>query len=196
MMAQNDLSNDTSSSDSSDNENEEPFNDQLVYVDLLCFKGTRGSFICKEFSIVDSRKNAFHTLVKSSISFHRLPPYYKRHANYDTKYVHGLSFKCGHISTSELVRTIIPKFRNKVILVEHDQKVTWLKHIFRHHHEELKCVTLNEMNYNDSFMKYSTSKICDYHNNLYGWKDGLCTLSTAHKLRKMSQRNELINWNK
>lgn len=122
------------------NYSEELFGDNFVYADLLGFRGDLGKFICKEFCLVDA-KFVFHSLVKSSIEFHKLSSFYKRHAEVDTKWHHALSYDCGDVSIDELVTKVLPKIRNKIVLVYHSQKANWLRYIFRHHSKEIECVT-------------------------------------------------------
>lgn len=181
----------SSESDSSDNE--ETYNDQFIYVDLLGFRAGFGKFICKEFSLVD-KKYFFHALIKSSIMLHKLNSFYKLHAEVDAKYYHRLSYCCGDMPVSELVSKMIPKLRNKVILVEHIQKANQLKYIFRHCEEKLNCITLDQLNYNKDRIKIASYAMCDYHKKVYGWEDRvICTLSTALTLRDIVKECERKN---
>lgn len=181
----------TDSSDS-ESEHEVSYNNNFVYVDLLGFKAGRGRFICKEFCLIDD-KYEFHTLVKSSISFNKLSSHCKRHVEVATKYYHALTYSCGDLSAAELVKKVLPNIRNKIVLVKYQHSSDWLKYIFRHHLEEIKCFTLNEINYDVSssnMRKKSLNRICDYHNSIYGWKDGVCALSRALELRHIVSNNK------
>lgn len=103
---------------------------ECVFVDLQGFRGINNQFIIKEFSLLDIDYE-FYNIVKSPYSMEKLPPHLQNQAKWLTRYYHGISFNSGELFLNEVIREVLPHIQNKVIIVKGEEKVSWVKSIFR-----------------------------------------------------------------
>lgn len=154
----------------------------VVFVDVQGFRAYKKRFIVKEFYLSDD-DGIYHNIVKSPYSFNRLNDYYQRHANWVTRFCHGLQFDCGDITVDELIKTIYPRIKDKCILVKGVEKINWLKYIFRECGEIQGC-SIEEVGHISKELDDKTYDICDYHNRLFGWNSCRCPLANVLKLQE------------
>lgn len=164
----------------------------MVFVDIQGFRDYRSRFICKEFCSV-SGKDVYHALIKSPFRFAKLPGYFKNQANYNTRYIHGLTYDCGNVHLNDFLQTAYMKMLGKKVIVKGAQKVQWMKYLFRNC-GEIDCVNMEDWGYCKS-MHESRGKheICDYHYNNYRrqWR---CAKENALKLREIILEHRLYTW--
>lgn len=154
----------------------------IVYVDVQGFRTFKHRFIVKEFCLSDD-DGIFHGIIKSPYSFKKLNGYYQRHAEWVTRFCHGLTFDCGDITIDQLLEKVYPRIKDKHIIVKGIEKIRWLKYIFR------KCGEIQGSNVDEvgEISNESNEKIydiCDYHNEVFGWKPCRCALATVLKLKE------------
>lgn len=151
----------------------------FVFVDVQGFRAPR-KFICKEFCLIDNDYE-FHAIVKSTISFNQLSSDYKRNADWLTRFYHGIKFDSGDVDIKDVTRTIYPKIRGKTVLVKGEQKVNFFNYIFRRY-PNINCVNIENLNFDLNLHNEEPYDICDYHNEVFGWKEGPCAYANALKL--------------
>lgn len=153
-----------------------------VYIDIQGFRTYKNRFIIKEFCLSDD-DGIFHAIVKSPYSFKKLNDYYQRHANWVTRFCHGLTFDCGDITVAQLLESVYPRIKGKHILVKGAEKITWLRYIFRKYGEiegsSIEAIGTISKELNDKIYD-----ICNYHNHLFGWNPCRCALAIVLKLRE------------
>lgn len=157
-----------------------------VFVDLQGFRAPR-RYICKEFCLID-KNYEFHAIVKSPVSFKSLNSYYQRQVNCLTRFFHGIKYDSGDVNIAEVVKTIYPKLMGKKVLVKGEDKVIWFNYIFRHC-EDILCLNIENLGLDHSLHRIEPYDICEYHNKVYGWKEGPCALSAALKLKDILINN-------
>lgn len=164
-----------------------PYSD-FVYVDVQGFRTYRNRFICKEFCLVDG-DYIFHTFVKSPYSFNKMPQYYQRQANWLINRHHGIKYDYGDMDAMNLKQQIFPKLKDKTIIVNDScHKIHWLKYMFRHF-GEINVIDINTLNFDRNLRSSDPYAICDYHNKIFGWKEGPCAMSTALMLQDLACKN-------
>lgn len=168
-----------------DIEEEKP---DLVFVDIQGFRNTKNRFICKEFCLV-STDEKYHVIVKSPYGFEKLPSYYKRQANWLTKYFHGIAFNDGDVHLIDVLQTVYKKILGKKIIVKGAHKVIWMKYIFRNC-GEIDCVNIEDLGYSQRLCKTSKLGICYFHHKMY-WKEWRCALTTALQLQTIVEESNL-----
>lgn len=160
----------------------------FIFIDLQGFKTYGNRFICKEFCIVKG-DSLYHTLVKSTYPLEHMSSYYKRQANWLTKYYHRLTYDCGDIHITELKRKVFPEIQNKKVLVKGEEKVKWLKDIFRSH-GVIDCINIESLDYDLSLRKSEANNMCDYHRNVFRWREGPCAMRNALMLQDIMLQNK------
>lgn len=154
----------------------------IVYVDIQGFREYRHRFIVKEFCLLDD-EDIFHAIVKSPYSFKTLKEYYRRQAEWVTRFCHGLTFDCGDITIDQLCEQVYPRIKDKCIIVKGPQKIQWLKYIFRKCGDIQVC-DVDEVGEIPNECSGKIYDICNYHNELFGWKPCRCALATVLKLKE------------
>lgn len=161
----------------------------LIFVDLQGFVNRKNCFICKEFCAV-SADERFHAIVKSSYRFERMSEFYRRQANWLTRYFHGLTNDCGDIDLINLLQTVYPKMVGKKIIVKGDQKIDWLKYMFRNC-GEIDCVNIENIGFCRSLHdSLNNHEFCDYHRSK-SWRKWHCAMENALKLQEIVKNNKL-----
>lgn len=164
--------------------------DDYVYVDVQGFKTYQERFICKEFCLVDGDYK-FHAIVKSPYSFHKMPYKYQRQAHWLIKHHHGIKYEDGDIIAMDLKTEIFPKLMNKTILVKGNEKVDWLKNMFRHF-GEIRCINIEKMGFDLTVEQSEPFEICSYHKKIPKWKQCTCAMSTALLLQDLAYKNDFM----
>lgn len=85
-------------------------------------------FVVKEFSLV-TKNIRFTDVIKSSGEFEYLGSLRKKSVEWLTKNHHGFQWGDGSITVGELVHTIDPIVRNKIVYVRGEEKAKWLQKI-------------------------------------------------------------------
>lgn len=163
----------------------------LVFVDIQGFRDSKGRFICKEFCLV-SGDDVHHAIIKSPFRFAKLPGYYKNQAFYNTRYVHGLTWECGDVHLIDFLQIVYMKIMGKIVVVKGDQKVRWLKYLFRNC-GEIECANMEDWGYCKSIHKsIQVHENCDYHFNItsQNWKLR-CAKENALQLQEIVTKYEL-----
>lgn len=159
-----------------------------VYVDIQGFKKPQNRFICKEFCLLQDNGYKFHTFVKSTMSFKKLPSFHKRQALWLMNNHHKIDYDFGDMDSFDLRDQMYPKMRNKIILVKGSDKIKWLKYMFRHH-GEIECIDIDSLDLDTSMKQIDPYEICDYHNQVFGWTPGPCAMSTALMIQDLAHKN-------
>lgn len=168
---------------------EEEEQTNLVFVDIQGFRSQKPTFITKEFCLV-SGDDVYHAIIKSPHRFGKLLGHFKNQANYNTRYIHGLTWECGDVHLIDFLQTAYMKTLGKLIVVKGDQKVKWLKYLFRNC-GEIDCVNMEDWGYCKSVhVNKKMHEICDYHNSNYSskWR---CAKENALKLQEIVKNYEL-----
>lgn len=168
---------------------EEGDKNNLVFVDIQGFRSRNGAFICKEFCLV-SGDDVYHSIIKSPFRFGKLLGHFKNQANYNTRYIHGLTWECGDDHLIDFLQTAYMKTLGKIIVVKGDQKVKWLEYLFRNC-GEIDCKNMEDWGYCKSVhLNTKMYEICDYHNSNYSpkWR---CAKENALKLQEIVTKYEL-----
>lgn len=163
-----------------------------VFVDLQGFKVNKNRFMCKEFCLI-SGDETFHAMVKSWFPYKQLLSHYKRQVGWLTDYFHGLMYDFGDMHIDEMTKIVYPKLVGKIIIVKGDEKIKWMKYIFRKY-DDISCRNIEDFNYEmsqQSDMKYA---VCGYHNARYGWRKCRCAMSNALNLQDISNSNAPIRF--
>lgn len=160
----------------------------FVYVDIQGFKKPKNRLICKEFCLLDDTGYKFHAIVKSSTSFKVLPSYYKRQAIWLMKMHHKIDYEFGDIDPFVLRDQMFPKMQNKIVLVKGLEKIKWLQYMFRHH-GEIECLDINSLGFDMNLKQTDPYDVCDYHNQVFGWGEGPCAMSTALLVQDLAHKN-------
>lgn len=108
--------------------------------------------------------------------------------NWLTRFFHGIKYDSGDVNIAEVVKTIYPKLMGKKVLVKGEDKVIWFNYIFRHC-EDILCLNIENLGLDHSLHRIEPYDICEYHNKVYGWKEGPCALSAALKLKDILINN-------
>lgn len=161
-----------------------------VYVDVQGFRTTRNRFICKEFCLVDGYF-MFHTFVKSPYSFDKMSAFYQRQAKYLINHIHGIKYDYGETNIIELKQKMYAKVQNKTILVRGNQKIAWLKYIFRDC-GEINCLNIYDLNFDLSLKKNYPYDVCEYHNRIFDSSNGPCAMSNALMLQDLTNKNSNV----
>lgn len=157
----------------------------LIFVDMQGFKTFHNRFMCKEFSLVDGEK-MFHAFVKSPYSFNKLPSHYRRHATWLTNHYHRIPYDCGDTHIVELKQKLFPMLQNKTIIVKGAEKVQWLEYMFRDC-GSIVCINIEDLDFDMTLGE--SDVICDFHNQIFGWADGPCAMTTTSKLKAIVDKN-------
>lgn len=164
-------------------------NDNYVFIDLQGFRNGH-RFICKEFSLIDGHFR-FHAIVKSPYSFTNLNDYFQRHALWAIRHFHGIKYESGKVNINEVTTTIYSKIMKKRIIVRHPWKIAWLKYVFRNC-GELDCVCIDDLGFDITDRNEEIYEICDYHNEIYGWKECRCALAITLEMKTIAEKNNFI----
>lgn len=168
---------------------EEGEQNNLVFVDIQGFRDVGNRFICKEFCLV-SVDDKYHAFVKSPFRFEKLSAEYQRQANYNTRSIHGLKYERGDVHLIDFLQTAYMKIVGKKVIVKGDQKVGWLKYLFRNC-GEIECVNIEDLGYcktlHDSLTEHEK---CDYHYQNF-WRKWRCASENALKLQEIVMNNKL-----
>lgn len=167
---------------------DEIIHNDYVYVDIQGFKKPKNRLICKEFCLLDDNGFKFHALVKPSTSFKVLPYYYKRQAIWLMKMHHKIDYDFGDIDPFDLRDQMFPKMQNKIVLVKGLDKIKWLKYMFRRH-GEIECLDINSLDFDTTLKQADPYEICEYHNQVFGWSEGPCAMSTALLVQDLTHKN-------
>ncbi|RYX87318.1 hypothetical protein EON73_01635 [bacterium] len=162
----------------------------FVFVDVQGFVARKNHLICKEFCLV-SDDDKFHAIVKSPYRFGRLPEYYRRQAEWLTRFHHGLAYDSGDFDLIDLLQTVYPKLIGKKIIVKGAQKIDWLKYMFRNC-GEIDCVNIEDMGYCKSLHEnVNVHDFCDYH-HCKRWRKWHCAMENALKLQEIVKNMEIV----
>lgn len=162
---------------------------EFVFIDLQGFKTHGNRFICKEFCLVDG-DYLYHAIVKSTYPLEKMSSNYKRQAKWLTECYYRLTFDCGDIHISELKEKIFPEIQNKTVLVKGEEKVKWLKDIFRSH-GLIDCINIENLDYDLTLRKPEAHNMCAYHKIEFRWrKDGPCAMRNALMLQNIVFQNK------
>lgn len=153
-----------------------------VFVDVQGFRTKKNRFIVKEFCLSDD-DGIFHSIVKSPYNFKKLNDFHQIHANWVTRFCHGLTWDCGDITIDQLRDTVFPRIKDKHIFVKGAEKITWLKYLFRNYGMIQGC-SIEEMGTISEELNEKVYDVCDHHNHLFGWNPCRCALATVYKLRE------------
>lgn len=158
--------------------------DSFAYVDMQGFKTYKNKFICKEFCLVDGEKKIY-ALVKSPYSFGKLPCNYQQQALWLTKYQHHIDYDSGNVPIVELIQTVYPLIQNKKVIVKGNEKVTWLKNMFRAC-GEIECVNIDNfdnINIELPIKDRLSDPMCDFHRIAHRFSYGPCAMAHAYRLQ-------------
>lgn len=176
-----------SDSDFSDSEVNSLLDCDYIFVDLQGFKTYGNRFICKEFCLVDN-EYTFHTLIKSPYIFDKIPSHYKRQAHWLTNFHHGIAYDSGDSHIITVIQSLYYRFENRRVAVKGDEKVNWLKYMFRNCCCEIECINFDDMDYDHSLEDLKPKKKCKYHENKK-LKQPVCALKNALLMQNISNNN-------
>lgn len=170
-------------------ENRETTCVDFVFIDMQGFKVFGNGFMLKEFCLIDCNDNRYHAIVKSTYKFKKLTSFYQRQAKWLTEHFHGLTYDCGDISISEVIKQVFPKIKDKKVVVKGVEKVKWIKYIFEKC-GVIDCYNIEDLNYDKNvFTNVQSYEKCEYHYKIYGWPECRCALSNALILRNVTLNN-------
>lgn len=185
---------------------EKPCQENLLFVDIQGFKTYRERFMCKEFcmvSIADEDDDWYHALIKAPYPYRKMSAFYKKQAKWLYKHCHGLEYGCGDVHLLSVIEDTYTKLMDKVVIVKGQEKVKWLKHMFRNC-GEIKCLNFDDLYLGDEEVCLENMKaenICNYHLNknlkrfIKRCKENLdlpnfqCAVSTALKMREAVKKS-------
>lgn len=159
---------------------------KYIFVDVIGFRNKK-RFICKEFCLIDGDFE-YHAIIKPPYSFKKLLSCYQRKAQWEIDHYHQLKYDMGSINSIELVTNTYERLTKKKIIVENAQKIRFLKYIFRNC-SELDCLSIEDTGFDMTLQSDEPYRICDYHNNVFGWKKCHCATATALKLKEITENN-------
>lgn len=165
--------------------------DKIAFADVQGFRAQNGRFICKEICVISGEKT-YHAIVQSPFSFEKLRPIYKRQAISRTKFYHGLTFECGDTNIIQAVQETYMMMLNKKVFVKNREKLNWMRYIFRSC-PPIEYVDIETLQLDLNSKNYDDFDICEYHNDVFGWKEGPCSLSNVLKLQDLIRKNE-VEW--
>lgn len=163
----------------------------LIFVDIQGFQSRDSTFICKEFCLV-SGDDVYHAVIKSPFPFGRLPGVFRNQAKYTARHIHGLTWDCGDVHWLDVLQTAYMKTLGKIVVVKGDQKVKWLRYLFRNC-GEINCVNMEDWGYCKSVhLSTEMHEICNYHYHNYSikWR---CAKEQALKLQEIVTKYELYD---
>lgn len=164
----------------------------FVYVDIQGYRRPKNYLVCKEFCLLDDYGYEYHAIVKPSIPLKRLPSHYRRQAEWVLNNHHKIQYSHGDVDPFELRDRMYPKLQNKIIWVKGEDKIRWLKYMFRNH-GEIECFNIDSMDFDISLKPDEPFEVCDYHDYLYyGTKQGPCALSSALLIQDLVNKNLVI----
>lgn len=164
--------------------------EDYVYVDIQGYRRPKNYLVCKEFCLLDGYK--YHAIVKPSIPLKYLPAHYKRQAEWVLNNHHKIQYSHGDVDPFDLRDQMYPKLQDKVILVKGEDKIRWLKYMFRKH-GEIDCLDIDSMDFDKSLKQDEPYEVCDYHDYYYfGSTQGPCALSTALLIQDLANKNLII----
>lgn len=165
-----------------------------VFVDLRGFQSHFGRFICKEFCLIDNSNRIYHQFIKSPFPITKLRYFRQVKAEWEQHFGHRIPYDYGDINIIELITDTHYRLNNKTVLVGDKFDQRNLKYIFRNSCN-LHCITLNELNYDESLIseKLNLLPFCDFHNSVFGWKNGPCAKNIALRLRYIFTESQKSN---
>jgi hypothetical protein len=161
-----------------------------VYVDVQGFKINKNRFMCKEFCLIDGDET-FHAIVKPWFPHKKLLGHYKRQVTWLEQHFHGIKYEEGDIDINELTETVYPKLVDKVIIVKGEEKIQWLKYIFREYGDVIvKDILDYELDMLDepSELEYRNN-MCEYHSYTVSYRSCRCAMANAVHIREIMEQN-------
>lgn len=160
--------------------------ENYVFADVQGFKLSKNRFICKEFCLLDGN-DTYYAIIKSPFKYEKLSSHYRRQADWLTKNHHGLLFDCGSMNIVEMKQNVFPKVWNKTFLVKGQEKVTWMRYIFRDC-GEINCMNVEDLNFDRNF-KPDSNDICENHIECSSKKQYVCAKLNALLLQSWAKEN-------
>lgn len=144
---------------------------EYIIVDLQGFKDNDNNFVLKEICLW-RRESFYHFIVKPPFDWDHLSEKSKKEANWLKNNYHGLDWKDGNTTFTELIEKIGYLFEKKniILFVKGEEKVLWIKQLFKKF--DLNCIINLEhmdcdINLNKKFFENSLFEHCDQHNHNY-----------------------------
>lgn len=158
----------------------------FVFIDMVGFNNGH-HFICQEFSLV-ADDYEYHTLIKPPYGLDYLPLHERQKELWEIEHLHGLRYDGGTIDLTQLVEMVYPHIKSKRIIVENDFKRRLLKDMFTGC-GEIDCIKIRDMGFDTDLQGRDEYPICNKHNKLFAQPTCECALSTALKLRDITESN-------
>lgn len=151
-------------------ENKQSSHLNTVCIGLEGFHRTSGDFICKEFCLVDCDSNyVYHKTIKTTNSIYEdFSESELAVAEFEIENYHGLSFHCGDIELSELLKQVYPLISDKKVIVFAPLHIEWMNSKFD------KCEPINCEFFDLCYRRPiypSRFGVCHYHQPTGGYAD-------------------------
>lgn len=146
----------------------------FAIVDLQGFKNDSNDFIVKEVSVI-TKNLRFNEIIKPLCEFENLSVAAQTAANWLTFNYHGFKWNDGYITVSELVKTIDPILKDKIIFVKGEEKVRWLQTLMDSagkKNPKLPVINMEsigcDLNLRKSITTFNRNFLCSKHRKMTG----------------------------
>lgn len=102
-----------------------------------------------------------------------------------------MTYDCGDIEIDDLTKQIYPKLKNKVVIVQEYEKISWMKYIFRKYDNDICCVHIKDLNYENDDDETYKMHACYFHTKYFRYK---CARSISSQLQNISNKNAPIRF--
>lgn len=115
---------------------------EFAFADFQGFLYNNNVFHFKEICIL-TKNIKFHEFVKPPLPFYNLTAFYRKQAQWLEEEFHGLNWDTGYITQQELINTILPILKFKIVFLKGANKIKWMDEILQD--KSIICINIEDI---------------------------------------------------